>query len=253
MVVKTLPKIDRWVALANLGEDAGDDLVKLKRLWDRRFGRTPKIKLPDVGQDRRRRKIYKSYQKHERKGVLILEAAEPTKRRRGRPAKEGAVIRFRTIESGWSPDDIAKVRELARSVRSVLDAIASATKQGSDNMRAGQKAEWHKLPPINLPDMRVSPALALSDDGRAVVLPDPYRQFLNDLNGVETFRIRNCPVCQRLFFAYRKDKGACSPGCLSINRVRTFRNPAKQAQYRQNRKFNESRKSKVIELRGGKA
>jgi hypothetical protein len=43
------------------------------------------------------------------------------------------------------------------------------------------------------------------------------------LDGVEAARIRECPVCMRVFWAKRKDKQACSERCVNARRVREWR------------------------------
>jgi hypothetical protein len=64
---------------------------------------------------------------------------------------------------------------------------------------------------------------------------DPYKDFLSALEGVEAGRVRQCPECQRFFFALRKDQQACSRRCNSSRRVREWR--ANQTQYEYRRKL----------------
>lgn len=59
--------------------------------------------------------------------------------------------------------------------------------------------------------------------------------FRDALRGFDPRRIKRCPVCGSFFLARRLDKGACSPECLNINRVRRHR--AKSAQYELTRKL----------------
>jgi hypothetical protein len=58
--------------------------------------------------------------------------------------------------------------------------------------------------------------------------------LLGILQCVDARRIRICPVskCGRLFFAWRRDKGACSTKCCNIWNVLKSRSPEKAVQYK---------------------
>jgi len=64
---------------------------------------------------------------------------------------------------------------------------------------------------------------------------DPFKDFLAALDGVEAVRVRQCPVCGRFFYAFRKDQKACSKRCNSSRRVRDWR--ANQASHEYQRKL----------------
>src|SRR6516165_5611152 len=73
--------------------------------------------------------------------------------------------------------------------------------------------------------------------GRRVTtaISDPYRIFLSDLDGVQSERIRRCPIYGSFFYAARLTKKACSEKCNQTRRVREWRR--NQSLYEQNRKF----------------
>ena len=74
--------------------------------------------------------------------------------------------------------------------------------------------------------------------------PDHYRDFLNELvSSGEISRIRRCPICRKFYWAWRKDKGGCSPKCLINNRQRNHR--LLHGKYEANRKRNKARARKV--------
>jgi hypothetical protein len=52
---------------------------------------------------------------------------------------------------------------------------------------------------------------------------DPFGYFVNALEGTEADRIGRCPICDRFFFAVRKDRPACSRKCGTALRVRESR------------------------------
>lgn len=47
--------------------------------------------------------------------------------------------------------------------------------------------------------------------------------FRNAIKGHDIRRFKCCPICGTFFVAWRIDKGACSPKCLAVNRVRRHR------------------------------
>jgi len=251
-ITKNAP-IERWISLANLlparlvspesvepnDDDEKTELSKLERAWDQQFDPGPKVSSAVVrkilGRNPRAAGLVRRYTKRMKEGELILEVQRPKKRGRGRPPHRTAS--FSTQETRWRPRNPSELRDLVRSVRSALDAIVEATAPGVREIRAGRKFKWHDLERLDLPAPEFRPLLMFEPDGSGTLLPDPYRQFLQDLACVQPFRIRRCPVCSLLFYSNRKDKGACSPRCLNTNRVRQFRNPNKTHEYEYNRKL----------------
>jgi hypothetical protein len=73
---------------------------------------------------------------------------------------------------------------------------------------------------IALPNAPGSHARLLSDKGKLRVEISP---FLTMLNGMEADRIRVCPVCEKLFWAGRLDKSACTELCSGALRQRKLR------------------------------
>lgn len=61
---------------------------------------------------------------------------------------------------------------------------------------------------------------------------DPFREFLRVLEGIEAARMRQCPICDRLFLALRKDQKACSKRCNAVRRVRNWRANQERHEYR---------------------
>jgi hypothetical protein len=63
------------------------------------------------------------------------------------------------------------------------------------------------------------------DAGRAVLEPldDPFKYFVRAIAGAEEERIKRCPICDRLFFAARISRPACSRACGTALRVRKHR------------------------------
>jgi hypothetical protein len=245
-------QIERWIAFANiLPTEPAEELIaaEVRRKFDRLFGRKPQLARADLGQHLLAEKVYKGFERRERAGQLMLEVTRPIERRRGRPSHSNSVQRVETFTVLWEPRDNEQLSNLARSVSGALKAIVAATEAGVRELRAGRKSDRHECAPIELPVSEFKPVVGFNPGGQGVIWPDPYRQFLSDLNGTDLSRIRRCPVCRRLFFARRRDKGACSPPCLNVNRVQTFRSLQKRKEYRDNRKWNEYRKSEMKEKR----
>jgi hypothetical protein len=57
-------------------------------------------------------------------------------------------------------------------------------------------------------------------DGKFRVTHHP---LLHALEGVELTRIRECPICGKLFWAGRIDQACCTKGCAGIRRTRLWR------------------------------
>lgn len=55
------------------------------------------------------------------------------------------------------------------------------------------------------------------------------------LEDIEIERIRECPICEKLFWAGRLDQSACSPRCSNVRRGRAWRSKYHE-QYKQQRK-----------------
>lgn len=80
------------------------------------------------------------------------------------------------------------------------------------------------------------------------VEPDPLMLFLLALGTATANRIRSCVVCEKIFYAQRKDRKACSPDCANINRQRSFRRnqPRYEATRKKNRKAEKAREEKKM-------
>ena len=216
---------------------------ELQQLW-RKFNRQfslaeslPENWKPDPS-SKIEQKVYSRFLTAQRLGTLMVEIREPVKRRRGRPAAGTYTLGFKVRQEQWRPQNSGDLLSLVRTVRQSLHAIAEATEAATPKIRGGQDFDWRELAPVKLPPSEYKPTLFFNvPDGRAAPAPDPYRQFIQTLEGLELFRIRRCPVCGAIFFAARKDKGACSPSCLNVYRVREFRKLGQQRrrQYEQAR------------------
>jgi hypothetical protein len=96
----------------------------------------------------------------------------------------------------------------------------------------------------------LSRALEVESDGRVRLMHDLYQDvFLEALQRLDARRIRICPICGQLYWAWRRDKGACSDTCMNINNVRKFRSPDKAQQYKESRILGLSRQKKAAKRR----
>jgi hypothetical protein len=69
-------------------------------------------------------------------------------------------------------------------------------------------------------------------------------RFREALEGVEVKRLRRCPVCQRIYYAVRDNKGACDLH-LDVARVRRHRDPESRRKYEKTRKINRLVKTRL--------
>jgi hypothetical protein len=82
--------------------------------------------------------------------------------------------------------------------------------------------------------------------GKVSVLEGPpWGAFKMAIDGLELERLRRCPVCRQIYYAGRKNKGACDQH-LGLARVRRKR--GKTAEYNENRRFR--RKMRIRAVRG---
>lgn len=63
-----------------------------------------------------------------------------------------------------------------------------------------------------------------------------WTRFREAIRGVEIRRLRRCPVCRRIYYAVRDNKGACDLH-LDVARVRRHRDPESRRKYEKTRKI----------------
>ena len=69
----------------------------------------------------------------------------------------------------------------------------------------------------------------------AAALVSPPDTRLRDC--IKLSRLKVCPICDKLYVAFRDDASACSPHCGSLERQRRYRSPEKQREYRRQLKM----------------
>jgi len=126
-------------------------------------------------------------------------------------------------------EDAGELIRGAVAVDEILRLIASKAAEGA-------------LLPIELPQSQaMAPRITIDPaTGRALIASDLVGGAIlpaikpKGVDLVDLRRLRVCPVCERLFVAARHDSMACPRplGCLSVERQRRHRDPAKQKKYR---------------------
>jgi hypothetical protein len=97
----------------------------------------------------------------------------------------------------------------AQEVRATLRAIASAGGTG------GNTGPIRINLPFSNPDR-----IEIGPEGTIAVMRDEeYQRFVQALDGRDATRIRECPLCCKIYWAARKHQQVCSPTC----RVRKWR------------------------------
>jgi len=132
------------------------------------------------------------------------------------------------------------VYNLFFEVRSVLDTVVDA--KLVPNLLSGESEWW-----IWIKHSETAPTRAISVsrletlsicDGKAHFDENrEWMRFKAALESAEIDRLRRCPVCQRIYYAVRKNKGACDLHLNSV-RVRRNRDLKKHRQYEETRKVN---------------
>jgi len=123
-----------------------------------------------------------------------------------------------------------KLIDTHRSVRDFLEGIPAMEPRDTGEFSEGPfGADEEKEFPMMFSACR-------AENGRIHFAPDPLRaHFMTALEGVETRRIRRCPICDKFFYAVRGTQKACSQRCNATRRVRAWRE--KQSEYEYTRKL----------------
>ena len=106
------------------------------------------------------------------------------------------------------PEVWMRIRQL-HEVRSLLYTIARWPKREESSLRLVIAGSFDK--PISV---------RADEAGNMQLEPHP---LLTAINGVEAARIRECPICGKIFWAGRIDKPACKPPCVGVLRTRRHR------------------------------
>jgi hypothetical protein len=205
-------------------------LTSLWRAWQKQFGKPAGRRSFVPGAIPK--KIAKAFEAQERAGSLPVAISLLVKRRRGRPRKgEQSGIQTHSVE--WKPFDERELYSLFYAVRTSLETIARA----AANPRHGEPT---------VVDIPVSATIFITPSGTSL-FRGASGQFLEDVVRAGLSRIRKCPICSRIYYARRIDKGACSPRCCDTLNARKFRSPEKRRQYEANRKRYRSQRFKAKE------
>jgi hypothetical protein len=87
--------------------------------------------------------------------------------------------------------------------------------------------------------------ISMNKLGFAYVQENPvWNFFKHAISGLELERLRRCPVCRRVYYAWRNNKGACD---AHLGLARTWRKRDKTREYNQSRRFR--RKANLNALR----
>jgi len=132
---------------------------------------------------------------------------------------------------GWLPDpsapgggwrlDILFLYETFYAVRETARRVADTLSKSPTNR-----------PVSSIPIPPRAGMLKVRDDGTVQRWHGVYEGFLAQLERVDARRISRCPICGKLYYAWRSDKGACSPKCCNNWNVLKSRSPEKATQYK---------------------
>ena len=94
----------------------------------------------------------------------------------------------------------------------------------------------------------------LNSDGFVEMQPNPIATALAEFQAGQLTldRVRLCPICNRIYFAGRSDKQACSDKCQNVNNVRAKRGKAKRAKMIdpiQRRLYNSAKRKKRLKAK----
>jgi hypothetical protein len=123
-------------------------------------------------------------------------------------------------------DRLQEIYDFAASVREILHGLTSD--QGKA-FQFGQKFATV----VRFEDQRV---FSIADNGVVKVEGSALSDgLIPALEAIEASRIRLCPECGQLFFAWRRDKSGCSDECRSVLNQRRHRERERGGKYKMTR------------------
>ncbi len=152
------------------------------------------------------------------------------------PARGGSGT-FATIPLSSGPvgfADAAEAYAAAALADRVLAQIAAANESGGALPRAIRI--WQ---PESFATIEIGP------DGAMTPVPDFLTRVRRALDGCDARRIRQCPICLRLFVALRSDRWACSARCTNARRQRLHRSEKYRTERAQRRRAARIRAAKL--------
>lgn len=146
---------------------------------------------------------------------------------------------------GWLPDPEAPEAGWRLDVLSLYETFYAVRETGRRIVEALSQ------PPRRGDAWRVviSPkprTLRIGRDGTVQQSSDLFEGFLGALERIDATRLKRCPVCANLYYAWRMDKGGCSERCCNILNVRKSRSTDKVQQY----KYNKYKKAEAHSVHG---
>jgi hypothetical protein len=167
----------------------------------------------------------------------------------GLPAEDpiGLWLLSNDILDSWAAQLTGKALERERKIRELREraaqwghpAVAHVFRTDTDTPEPGQRlsellsaretfqgiakfAASHRVfdRVESIPNSLGTSTRVVSDHG---VLRVEMSPFLKMLDGIDIDRLRLCPICQKLFWAGRRDKAACSGLCAGNLRIRKLR------------------------------
>jgi hypothetical protein len=125
--------------------------------------------------------------------------------------------------------------EMWEEIRNPLPEIYSALRKYDEFFKVREKLiEIARLGKEST-SIRISSSYLYCDEYG--VLQERSDPFTETVKGLEANRIRECPVCKRLFWADRSDQKACTKACANLYRVRKSRTPEARQMRSENRKY----------------
>lgn len=212
-------------------------LEKLSRAFQEQFGKPSGERIHSLRNSRLAREVAAKFAERERQASIEVEVAFLERRGRGRPRKHEPRPGLVTRREQWRPPNKLDLYRLFYCVRKCLDAIADS-----------------HLGMYGTVDLPATGAMFIAPDGSISVFRGISDGFLVALLSNDPTRVRRCPICRQIFYAWRQDKGACSPRCCDAFSSLKYRNAAKRHEYERNRKINRERKKarEELHLRAGK-
>jgi len=110
---------------------------------------------------------------------------------------------------------------LAQDIDDLLELVRRLEQTRSENR---QEVIYMSFTPVNV---------AVVDNER-IYVHEPFSLFRSAITDIDPNRLLTCKICNRIFWAKRRDSKTCSPKCANTLRVRRFRSMSGEDEARRN-------------------
>lgn len=152
-------------------------------------------------------------------------------------------FRWKTVEAIKRYEDFRELNEQMRGLASELKYLS--------NWKDAKIEVNNEQQYIPFEFLTVGAGKVFYEVNEAGIVDFTFDEFSTAIKGIDVRRIRECEICQRIFWAGRIDKTCCSDACANVYHVRGWRDNYKKnkVQINQQGRNNRDQKKNVLRLK----